>query len=63
MIERAAQRVPGLAKMIEIASPLKRMAVPEEVANVIVFCCSPSASYINGIGLPIDAGMLLTARL
>ncbi|TVY80407.1 2,5-dichloro-2,5-cyclohexadiene-1,4-diol dehydrogenase [Lachnellula suecica] len=63
MIERAVKRVPGLEKMIAKASPLGRSAVPEEVANVIVFCCSPSASYINGIGLPVDAGMLLTARL
>ncbi|QSZ35250.1 hypothetical protein DSL72_008119 [Monilinia vaccinii-corymbosi] len=35
----------------------------EEVTNAAVFLCSPSASYVNGAGLLIDAGMTVTAHV
>lgn len=38
------------------ASPLQRVAQPNEVANGICFLASPAASYINGINLPVDGG-------
>jgi len=55
MMQRSIKKLPGLDKMIQHISPLGRMAVPEEVANAIVFLCSPSASYISGTGMIIDA--------
>ena len=38
------------------ASPMKRIAKAEEVANAIAFLASPAASYINGINVPVDGG-------
>jgi 3-oxoacyl-[acyl-carrier protein] reductase len=36
--------------------PLGRFAEPEEVADAIVFLCSPAAGYISGVSLPVDGG-------
>lgn len=63
MMERDFQKAPPLRDMVNKASPLGRMAEPEEVADVIAFLCSPSASYINGTGLIIDSGVTLTLHL
>lgn len=59
ILERSIGRWKGLEKVIQIASPTRRAAESEEVANISVFMCSPSARYVNGTGLLIDAGMLL----
>jgi len=53
----------GTTLDIEIArqaaeSPLGRMATPEEFANVAAFLLSPLASYLTGVMLPVDGGML-----
>ena len=38
--------------------PVKRLAKPEEIANVIVFVASAKASYMTGASIPVDGGML-----
>lgn len=38
------------------AIPMGRFAQPEETAAAIAFLCSPAASYITGINLPVDGG-------
>lgn len=39
-------------------SPLKRLATPQEFANAAVFLVSPAASYITGVMLSVDGGMV-----
>lgn len=39
-------------------SPFGRLATPEEFANAAVFLVSPVASYLTGVMLPVDGGML-----
>ncbi len=36
--------------------PAGRFADASEIAAAAAFLCSPAASYINGINLPVDGG-------
>jgi 3-oxoacyl-[acyl-carrier protein] reductase len=38
--------------------PLRRMANPEEVANVIIFLASNLATYVTGALIPVDGGII-----
>lgn len=53
---------PGFEDMIKRVVPLGRIAQPEEVSDLVVFLCSPKASYITGQGYIIDGGATLSVR-
>jgi NAD(P)-dependent dehydrogenase (short-subunit alcohol dehydrogenase family) len=38
--------------------PVKRLATPAEIANVIAFVGSANASYMTGASIPVDGGMI-----
>jgi NAD(P)-dependent dehydrogenase (short-subunit alcohol dehydrogenase family) len=38
--------------------PVKRLAAPEEIAQVIAFVASENASYMTGASIPVDGGMI-----
>jgi NAD(P)-dependent dehydrogenase (short-subunit alcohol dehydrogenase family) len=38
--------------------PFKRLATPEEIAQVIAFVASASASYMTAASIPVDGGMI-----
>jgi NAD(P)-dependent dehydrogenase (short-subunit alcohol dehydrogenase family) len=42
----------------EAMHPLKRLGTPEDVARAIVFLASDAASWMTGVILPVDGGMI-----
>lgn len=63
MLTRAIEQVKGLDEMIHRAVPFGRMARPSEVADVVIFLCSPRSSYVTGTSFLVDGGTALRGML
>ncbi|RWS23474.1 short-chain dehydrogenase-like protein [Leptotrombidium deliense] len=48
--------VEKLKKMYADVNPLRRLADPIEIAELVVFLASNDATYINGVNYNIDGG-------
>jgi NAD(P)-dependent dehydrogenase (short-subunit alcohol dehydrogenase family) len=47
-------------KVISARIPIGRLGEPEDAAATVVFLASDASSYITGVTLPVDGGVLLT---
>jgi NAD(P)-dependent dehydrogenase (short-subunit alcohol dehydrogenase family) len=63
LIDTAAARKEAEAspqmEMMRQKTPLRRFGLPEEIASVAAFLCSPAASFVSGRDIPVDGGMLI----
>lgn len=60
IITEMTDQLPDKVKEEYLAQiPLKRGGTPEDVANVVEFLLSPSASYITGVTISVSGGMVM----
>jgi 3-oxoacyl-[acyl-carrier protein] reductase len=55
--------IPGVVEGIEAQTPLRRWAIPDDVADVVVFLASDAARFITGETISVDGGMARTLNL
>lgn len=60
MLDSLAEQSTGGAQtaheMMDPLHPIGRIGKPEEVAELIVWLCSPRASFLTGTNIPVDGG-------
>jgi len=54
--EKSGQSYDEVASQMQASIPANRFADASELGAAIAFLASPSASYINGVNLPVDGG-------
>jgi NAD(P)-dependent dehydrogenase (short-subunit alcohol dehydrogenase family) len=52
------EAVEGLRAMMIANTPMKRMGEPEEIARAVLFLASSEASFITGVDLFVDGGVI-----
>lgn len=58
MYEELVATAPEITEGMKQVVPMGRMAEPEEIAYAAVWLCSDEASYITGVALPVDGGIV-----
>lgn len=58
MLLRVFEENPKLREAMISGPPMHRLAAPEEIGEAAVWLCSDKASFITGVPLPVDGGLL-----
>lgn len=62
MVDAAIAGNPDLPILMNRVIPMKRIAKPEEIADVVMFMTSPRSSYVTGVGWLVDGGTTLQVQ-
>lgn len=54
MLDRFTESVPK--DLLTSLHPIGRLGKPEEIADAVVFLCSPQAAFVTGVTLAVDGG-------
>ncbi|KAK5627659.1 hypothetical protein RRF57_003374 [Xylaria bambusicola] len=59
MTKELERDIPGIEASMAPGIPVGRVGRPEEIADTVLFLCSPRASLITGSSLVVDGGMTI----
>jgi NAD(P)-dependent dehydrogenase (short-subunit alcohol dehydrogenase family) len=58
LAEQATAGAQTSSEMMDPLHPIGRIGTPNEVAELIVWLCSPRASFVTGTAIPVDGGFV-----
>lgn len=58
MVEQIFQFGGEYEEKLRNTIPMRRYGKPEEIADAILWLCSPQSAFVTGLTLPIDGGMM-----
>lgn len=58
MIHRITKNDPAVQDSYAKLQPMGRMGTPDEIAELALFLCSDASSFMTGVALPADGGLM-----
>lgn len=59
MVDRALRFDPSIEDHLRSLHPIGRIAEASEIAEAAVWLCTPAASFVHGVALPVDGGYVV----
>ncbi len=59
MVDRAVRYDPSIGEHLLSLHPMGRIGEPSEIAEAAVWLCTPAASFVLGVALPVDGGYVV----
>ena len=59
MVDEAVRRQPSIDAHLTALHPIGRIGEPAEIAEAAVWLCTPAASFVLGVSLPVDGGYVV----
>lgn len=56
MVQDTLKGQPDAMAEIMKEQPIGRLGLADEIAAAVLWLCSPGASFVVGVGLPVDGG-------
>jgi NAD(P)-dependent dehydrogenase (short-subunit alcohol dehydrogenase family) len=58
MVGRITHRDAAAEAQFAALQPMNRMGTPKEIGEAVAWLCSPQASFVTGVAMPVDGGFV-----